>query len=222
MQQSTLFKTGFFILLLGLMIYAGLYHREDLQLQRLYDALNRFGVWAPLFFIGIYITATVLFLPGSVLTIAGGLLFGPVKGTLYNLTGAVIGASLAFLIARYLASDWVAEKTGGRLKSLINGVEEEGWRFVAVVRLVPLFPFNLLNYALGLTKISIRGYIVASAIFMLPGTIAYTYIGSLGHAAITGQPREIVGKVMIGIGLLIIVGMIPWVVKKLRHEENID
>ena len=103
------------------------------------------GPVAPLLFILIYALATVLFLPGSVLTLAGGALFGPVLGTLYNLTGATLGATLAFLIARYLAADWVADKTGGRVKQLINGVEAEGWRFVAFVRLVPLFPFNLIS-----------------------------------------------------------------------------
>jgi uncharacterized membrane protein YdjX (TVP38/TMEM64 family) len=105
------------------------------------------GIAAPLVFMLIYALAAVLFLPGSVLTLAGGALFGPVLGTFYNLTGATLGATLAFLIARYLASDWVARKAGGRVKQLINGVENEGWRFVAFVRLVPLFPFNLLNYA---------------------------------------------------------------------------
>ena len=98
-------------------------------------------------------------------------------GTVYNLTGATLGAALAFLIARYLASDRVARKTGGRVKQLIDGVENEGWRFVAFVRLVPLFPFNLLNYTLGLTRLRLLPYVIASYLFMLPGAIAYTYLG---------------------------------------------
>src|SRR4030065_574344 len=117
---------------------------------------------APLLFMGIYAISTVLFLPGSVLTIAGGVLFGPVWGTFYSLTGATIGATIAFLTARYLASDLILRKTGGRLRRLINGVEAEGRRFVAFVRLVPLFPFNLLNYALGLTRIRLLHYVVTS------------------------------------------------------------
>ena len=95
----------------------------------------------------------MLFLPGSVITLAGGALFGPVWGTFYSLTGATAGAAAAFLVARYLASDWVHRKAGGWTKQLIEGVDKEGWRFVAFVRLVLLFPFNLLNYALGLTRI---------------------------------------------------------------------
>ena len=98
-----------------------------------------------------------------------------------------IGAALAFLISRYLASDWVADKTGGRLKQLINGVETEGWRFVAFVRLVLLFSFNLLNYALGLTRIRFSYYLLATYICMLPGAFAYTYLGYAGREAVGGS-----------------------------------
>jgi len=94
---------------------------------------------------GLYVAVTVLLLPGSILGLAGGALFGPAWGTVYTLVGATIGATLAFLVARYVASDWVAAKAGGRVKQVIDGVEAEGWRFVAFTRLVPLFPFNLLN-----------------------------------------------------------------------------
>jgi uncharacterized membrane protein YdjX (TVP38/TMEM64 family) len=100
----------------------------------------------------------VAFLPGAVFGLAGGALFGPVWGSLWNLIGATLGATLAFLAARYTAGDWVARRTGARLKALVEGVEAEGWRFVAFVRLVPLFPFNLLNYALGLTRIRLDHY----------------------------------------------------------------
>ena len=85
----------------------------------------------------------------------GGALFGPLWGTLWNLSGATLGATLAFAIARYLGADWVARRAGERLVRLIRGVEEEGWRFVAFVRLVLLFPFNLVNYAFGLTRIGL-------------------------------------------------------------------
>ena len=96
-----------------------------------------------LIFVGLYARSTVLFVPGSGLTVVGGALFGPVWGTLWNLTGATLGATFAFLTARYVASDWVSRTAGERLARVIRGVEEEGWRFVAFVRLVPLFPFHL-------------------------------------------------------------------------------
>ncbi len=121
------------------------------------------GVAGPVVFIVVYAAATVLFLPGAVITLAGGALFGPVWGTLWNLSGATLGALLAFLIARHLGADWVTRRAGQRLRSLNEGVSSEGWRFVAFMRLVPLFPFNLLNYALGLTSIPLASYGLPSA-----------------------------------------------------------
>jgi len=158
-------------------------YRGDFDAAAVEAWVRRYGIWAPVIFIGLYLIATVLFLPGSVLTIVAGMVFGPLWGTVYSLTGATTGATIAFLIARYLTSDWVAEKTGGRLKQLIEGVEAEGWRFVAFTRLVPLFPFNLLNYALGLTRIPLSHYVITSLICMLPGGLAYAYLGAAGRDA---------------------------------------
>jgi len=179
------------------------------------------GPVAPLLFMLIYALAAVLFLPGSVLTLAGGALFGPVLGTVYSLVGATIGATLAFLIARYLASDWVAEKTGGRVKQLINGVEGEGWRFVAFVRLVPLFPFNLLNYALGLTRLRLSHYIAASFLFMLPGAVAFTYLGYAGREAVAGGDGMI-QKGLMALALLAVVAFLPRLIASLRSGPMID
>ncbi|MCK4674952.1 MAG: TVP38/TMEM64 family protein, partial [Gammaproteobacteria bacterium] len=123
-------------------------YRDQLDATAIQNWIEEAGNAAPLLFMFIYIVGTVFFFPGSVLTLLGGALFGPVLGTFYNLTAATIGSMLSFLVARYLASSWVEKKTGGKLKQLMNGVDNEGWRFVAFVRLVPLFPFNLLNYAL--------------------------------------------------------------------------
>lgn len=219
MNKQALLRWLVLIILITLIIIVTIKYRSEINVEYLQNLLRQYGIWAPLIFIAIYITGVVLFLPGSILTITGGLIFGPVMGTVYNLSAAVVGASIAFLIARYLAGDWVAAKTGGKLKQLKQGVEEEGWRFVAVVRLIPLFPFNLLNYALGLTQIRLSAYITASAIFMLPGTIAYTYLGSLGQAAVTGKPGEIITKIFIAIGLLVLVAVIPWIIKKLRQDK---
>ncbi len=135
--------------------------------------------------------ATVLFLPGSVLTLAAGALFGVLPGALYSLAGATLGAVLAFLVARHVAGDWVARRAGGRLKQLIEGVEAEGWRFVAFVRLVPLFPFNVVNYALGLTRIPLGAYVLTSALCMLPGALAYAWLGHAGRAALAGDEHAI-------------------------------
>ena len=148
------------------------------------------GAAGPVVFITVYAAATVLFLPGALLTLVGGALFGPVWGTLWNLTGATLGGALAFLIARYLGADWVSRRAGPRLQRLNDGVADEGWRFIAFVRLVPLFPFNLLNFALGLTRIRFATYVVASAVFIAdqehglrPGTENVASIVALGAAA---------------------------------------
>ena len=199
----------------------GIIYRDRLDLQLLEQWINQAGWWAPVIFILIYIVATVLFLPGTVFTFAGGIIFGPVLGVVYNLSGATIGAAIAFLIARYLASNWVSERSGGRLKQLINGVEGEGWRFVAFVRLVPLFPFNLLNYALGLTKIRFIEYFFATLIFMLPGAIAYTYIGYAGREVISGE-QGFINNILIALALLAVVVFLPRFIATLRRGPSID
>jgi uncharacterized membrane protein YdjX (TVP38/TMEM64 family)/rhodanese-related sulfurtransferase len=175
------------------------------------------GAAGPLVFMALYALATVLFLPGSVLTLAGGALFGPVLGTLWNLTGATVGAALAFLIARYLGADWVSRRAGPRLQRLNDGVSAEGWRFIAFVRLVPVFPFNLLNYALGLTRIPFLAYVLASWIFMLPGAIAYTWLGYAGREALGGG-EGMIRNALIALALLAAVAFLPRFVRKLREK----
>ncbi len=177
------------------------------------------GALGPLLYMAIYAVATVLFLPGSVLTLAGGALFGPVWGTFYSLTGATVGAVAAFVIARYLASDWVSHRASGWTRQLIEGVESEGWRFVAFVRLVPLFPFNLLNYALGLTRIGLSAYVVASYIFMLPGALAYTYLGYAGREAVAGG-EGLIRKSLIALALLAAVAFLPRLASRLRRGKR--
>ena len=206
---------------LAVAIVFAVYYREQFDIQLLAEWLEQAGWWAPVVFILIYAVATVLFLPGSVLTLSGGIIFGPILGALCNITGATIGAGLSFLVARYLASDWVSQRSGGRLKQLINGVEAEGWRFVAFVRLVPIFPFNLLNYALGLTKIRFIEYLLASFIFMLPGAIAYTYIGYAGREALAGGDG-LINTILIAIALLAVVMFIPRFIATLRRGPSID
>jgi uncharacterized membrane protein YdjX (TVP38/TMEM64 family) len=212
MNTSLRILAGF--LLLGAISLAVIY-REQFDIDAIQQWLDDAGMLAPVIFILVYALATVLFLPGSVITLAGGALFGPVFGTLYNLAGATLGASLAFLLSRYLAADWVRKKSRGKLEQLIAGVEKEGWKFIAFVRLVPLFPFNLLNYALGLTRIPLLQYALVSFIFMLPGGAAYTYLGYLGREAASGG-ESLVQKIIIGIALLAMAIFLPGFIKRMR------
>lgn len=196
-------------------------YRDQLDAAVIQNWIDEAGSAAPLLFMLVYIVGTVFFFPGAVLTLLGGALFGPVLGTFYNLTAATIGSMLSFLIARYLASSWVEKKTGGKLKQLLNGVENEGWRFVAFVRLVPLFPFNLLNYGLGLTKIKFAHYSIASYIFMLPGAIAYTYLGYIGKEAATGG-EGLIQKAMLALALLALVAFLPRLIGSIRKGAMLN
>ncbi len=211
----------FFILII-IAIALALVNRDKFNTESIEQWVTNAGIAGPIVYMLIYIAATVLFLPGSVLTISGGLLFGPVLGTFYSLTAATIGASLAFLMARYLASDWVEQKAGGIVKRLKAGVESEGWRFVAFVRLVPLFPFNLLNYALGLTRIKLSHYIIASYLFMLPGTIAYTYLGFATREAVAGSAdlSEKIKIATIALALLAFVAFLPRLISLFRGSAK--
>jgi len=218
-MNNTITKIVLLLILLAGMT-AVIVYRDQLSAEALQLWLQDAGAAAPVLFMIVYAVGTIFFLPGSLVTLLGGALFGPYWGTFYNLTAATIGAMLSFLIARYLAADWVSKKAGGKMKQLIAGVEHEGWRFVAFTRLVPLFPFNLLNYALGLTRISFSQYSIATYICMLPGAIAYTYLGYAGKEALAGG-EGMVQKIMLAIALLAIVGFLPRLIGMLRRKPMI-
>jgi uncharacterized membrane protein YdjX (TVP38/TMEM64 family) len=196
-------------------------NRDRLTAEAVTAWVERSGLWGPALFIGIYMIAPALFLPGSILTLAGGALFGPFTGALLSLTGATIGATIAFLIARYLAAEWVERRVSGRLQDIKEGVEREGWRFVAFVRLVPLFPFNVLNYALGLTRLSVQTFAVTSFITMAPGALAYAYLGDAGREAVSGGP-DLVRKGLLALTLLAAVALLPSLIRRWRRPEKVS
>jgi len=138
------------------------------------------GYIGGLVFIFIYIVSTVAFIPGSILTLGAGVLFGVVLGSLYVFVGATLGAIAAFLVGRYLARDWIGKKIEGNQKfaAIDRSVAHEGFKIVLLTRLSPVFPFNLLNYAFGVTGVTLKDYALAS-VGMFPGTVMYVYIGSL-------------------------------------------
>lgn len=174
------------------------------------------GVWATVLHVLLFALGTVLFVPGSLFGLAGGAVFGPALGTIVNLAGGTLGAVAAFLIARYAAADWTRKKVGVRLERLIAGVEAEGWRFVALVRLVPLFPFNLTNYALGLTRIRLGEYALASLICMIPGTLAYSWLGNAGREAAAGS-TDAIRYGLLGLAALAAIAFVPRLIRR-WHE----
>jgi uncharacterized membrane protein YdjX (TVP38/TMEM64 family) len=206
-----------------LFVFAGIVtayaFRDQLSVEQLVEWVRLLGWLAPLVFIASYAVAAVFFLPGLLFTLAGGALFGPLYGTLYNLIGATIGATLAFLAARYIARDWVTQRSGNRLRQLVEGVDKEGWRFVAFTRLVPLFPFNLLNYALGLTKIRLSHYIITTFIFMSPAGAAYTYLGYAGREAAAGG-EDYITKALLALAVVAIIAFSSNVLLRLRRDRT--
>jgi uncharacterized membrane protein YdjX (TVP38/TMEM64 family) len=166
--------------------------------------IERLGAWGPVLFIAAYVLATVLFLPGSVLTLGAGALFGVAWGSVYVSIGSTLGATCAFLVGRYLARDWVAAKIRGneRFSAMDRAVADEGWRIVGLTRLSPVFPFALLNYAFGITQVSLKGYVLASWIGMMPATVMYVYLGSLARAGAAGRQRTTAEWTLYGVGLL--------------------
>ena len=158
-------------------------------LPRFVAWVDTLGIWGPAVFVFGYVTATVAFVPGSLLTLAAGAVFGLVKGTACVVIGATIGSSLAFLVSRYVARGIIEQRMERypRFAAIDRAMGAEGFKIVLLLRLSPVFPFNLLNYALGLTQVRFRDY-VAAAIGMVPGSLLFTYYGKLAGdvAALAG------------------------------------
>jgi uncharacterized membrane protein YdjX (TVP38/TMEM64 family) len=154
-------------------------------------AIERLGPWGPVLFVLVYVVATVFLVPGSLLTLGAGAVFGVVRGCLYVSIASTLGATCAFLVGRHLARDWVERRIAGHpaFNAMDQAVAADGWKIVGLARLSPVLPFVLLNYALGLTRISLKGYVLASWIGMLPGTVMYVYLGSLARAG-TGNGEQ--------------------------------
>jgi len=181
------------IILVVFLVLAGVkyFHVQEL-LKRVLSWVADLGAWGPFFYMVIYILACVFLIPGSILTLGAGVLFGVVKGSIIVSVAATVGATCAFLVGKYLARDWVARKiqANPRFQAIDEAVAREGWKIVGLTRLSPVFPFNLLNYAYGLTRVSLRDYFFASWVGMMPGTVMYVYIGSLaGEIAKIGGDR---------------------------------
>ena len=181
------------------------------------------GLLGPLVFVAGYAAAAVAFVPGSLLTLAAGAVFGVGLGTVYALIGATLGASGAFLIARHVARTAFQRRMAGvpQFATIDRAVSREGWKVVLLLRLSPVFPFNLLNYALGLTRIRFVDFLVAS-IGMLPGTLLYTYSGKVvgDIAALAGgqsPPRTAAYYLVLGLGLAATVAVTAVVTRLARR-----
>jgi uncharacterized membrane protein YdjX (TVP38/TMEM64 family) len=164
------------------------------------------GVWGPVLFVLFFMVAAVFLLPASAMCLTAGAVFGLIKGALLVMAGATLGATAAFLVGRYFARDWVKAKVAHHphFAAIDAAVGREGWKIVLLARLCPIFPFILLNYALGLTSVRLRHYVVASAIGMILPMTVLVYIGSLANAATTGGQTP-AKWALYGVGLIAIV-----------------
>ncbi len=161
-------------------------------------------------FVIIYNLATILFIPGSLLTMGGGALYGMFWGSIYVVIAATLGAIIAFLVGRYYARSWVAQRLQGhpKFQAIDQAVAKEGLKIVFLTRLSPIFPFNLLNYAFGITCVSLKDYVIGS-MGMIPGSVMYVYLGSLvGDIALLEVPQEMNAEAQFARWLIKIVGLL--------------
>lgn len=209
------------LMAIGVLLARSLGFSEILRpdaLASLKTRIDAYGVWAPVLFIGGYALAELAFVPALPLTLLGGLIFGPVRGTIIVSIGATLGAALAFLAARYaargLVERWV--RANPRLARIDAAVAEHGWRILMITRLVPLFPFNLQNFAYGLTRIPFWTFVGLSWLCMLPGTTAFALAGgALGEGA--GDPRRTLGYLGAASVLIVLVSLLPrWLRRRSR------
>lgn len=201
-------------------------------LSVLTDRFAALGPWGIGLFVAAYVLATVLFVPGSALTVVAGVLYGLAWGTVAVSAGSTLGAAAAFLIARHLARERVERWAAGRPRftAIDEAVGREGWKIVLLTRLSPVFPFNLLNYLYGLTRISFGAYLLSSWIGMLPGTVLYVYLGFAGRAvaqAASGRAtRSAADYVSWAVGLVATVAVTVYVTRlagrALRRRVAID
>lgn len=179
-NRSALRAVILLLLLAGLVII-GAYADLPGRLRIALDWIDSLGIVGPLLYVLLYIVITVLLLPGSILTMGAGAVFGVAQGTLLTSIGSTLGATAAFLVGRFFLRDWVAAKAAAnpRFQAVDEAIGREGGKIIFLLRMSPLMPYNLSNYLYSLSKVSVRAYILASWLGMLPGTLLYVYIGSL-------------------------------------------
>lgn len=223
-MNKNLFKILILIVLIGV-VYGVLklsgateYLNRD-NIPKIKAKIDSLGAIAPVVYIGFYIVATVFFLPGLPVTALAGVAFGPLWGVVYASIGSVIGVSLAFLIARYAARGMVEGWVAGneQFRKIDEGVQRQGWRMLMITRLVPLFPYNLQNYAYGLTKIKFLTYVLVSWVCMLPGTAAYVQLGAAVNVGEGDIKKTLLYLALAGV-FIVLVSLIPSLIRKRQSE----
>ncbi|WP_214851788.1 TVP38/TMEM64 family protein [Exiguobacterium sp. s193] len=165
-----------------------------------------FGMWAPILYIVLYTVRPLIFFPASVLSITGGLAFGALMGTVYTVIGATLGAVVAFLVAKKLGKG-VIKNGAGKVDQIQQQLEQNGFIYVLIFRLLPIFNFDLISYAAGLSKVRLLPFFLATLIGIIPGTFAYNFLGS---SIVSKDPRIIIGAIIV----FLILTIVPWYLQK--------
>ncbi|MBI2438114.1 MAG: TVP38/TMEM64 family protein [Lentisphaerae bacterium] len=213
------------VIIIGLLIALGKAVDAPARLRDALEWVQQLGWIGVGLFVALYVLACVLFLPGSILTLGAGVVFGVAKGSIIVSVASTLGATVAFLAGRYLARSWISGKIAGNAKftAIDDAIGREGWRIVGLTRLAPIFPFNLLNYAFGVTRVPLGQYVLASWIGMMPGTIMYVYLGSLAGSLATlgggsgGHARTPAQWALYAVGLLATVAVTVYVTRIARE-----
>lgn len=220
-HREMLVIAGILATLIAIVHFSGLSQAIKLENATiLRDWVAGFGPAGPVVYILLYIAACLLLVPGFPITIFGALAFGPVWGTVFTSIGSTLGAAAAFLTARYAARNMVENWLGDNatFRRIDSGVEKQGWRMLMVTRMVPLFPFNLQNFAYGLTRISLGTYVLVSWACMIPGTIAYNFMAGSVVAG-EGDPGRILAYLGIGAVFFVFVSLVPGWIR--RRQEGL-
>ena len=213
-MKKKFIKPTILLLFVIVAVYIGKFTEAASYLSReaFEQTIANFGVFGPLFFMGIYFIGTIFFLPGTPLSILSGVLFGSLWGTVYVVIGATLGASVAFLVARYLAKDYIDSVLKDKFKALDkydHKLENKGFLTTLFLRFIPLFPFNGLNFALGLTRVKFKDYFLGTLIGIIPGSFILVNLGS--SSADLSSP-----KFYAFIGLFLFLAFVPSIYKKVR------
>ncbi len=211
------------VLLVIFIITSCLVFKKYWDINLLHYHIKAFGLWAPIVFLLLYMLSTVSLLPAACMSFIGGYIFGFYHGLVLNIIGSALGVSMAFFIGRYLTTDLIKGYLGNKSNAFIANVEKFGWRLIAIFRLTPLVPFDILNFAFGITNIKISQYLCFSTFFMLPGLITYTYLGNLGLELFIGEPRLVALKSLLGlfIGVVLLL-VLPKILASIRQKLALE
>lgn len=200
LRRSILLLTIICLVLTALAVYL-LGGIDPVQLQAW---LIRAGVWAPIIYIALYVVATVLALPSTALNLTGGAIFGPWFGTLWTSIGAVIAAVVAFAFTRTIGREFVATRLAGRWRAMDAEIRLGGVFYMFAIRLQPIIPYSVVNFAAGLTSISFKSYILGTILGTVPGVLPFVLLGSTGLKALrTGDILPLIGALVLTTGVLI-------------------